>query len=120
MIAQRSGQGSMHCVDVQADDFEGLGAACRALEQNDVRFGEMEDFREEGDEGGVGVAVHRGGGERDLQGSVVEAGDGVAPSSGMDAQGQGAAFGMGAEVGGFRGHGWICGGECGDSSLRSE
>ena len=52
---------------------------------------------EEGDEGGVGAAVGGWGGEGEIERAVVEAGDGVAPGSGVDADGEGAAVGCVAD-----------------------
>ena len=46
---------------------------------------------EEGDEGLVGAAIGGRRGERDLECAVVDAVDGVAPRSGMHANGESAA-----------------------------
>ena len=106
-LGDLGGQGVLGCADVQAGQLDCLVSASRALEQDDVRFAEIEEFGDVGDESGVGLAVDCGGGERDFQGSVVDAGDGVASGSRMDAEGERAAFGVGAQVGEFGGHGWI-------------
>ena len=61
-----------------AGDAEELGAGGRAGDQRDVVFGELEGGGQEGDECLVGAAIDGRRGEGDLQGAVVETGDGVA------------------------------------------
>src|SRR5271168_2596705 len=70
-----------------AGDAEQFAAGGGAGDQGDAGFGEAEDVGEEGDEGLVGAAVDRRGSEGDLQSAGMEAGDGVAAGSGLDADG---------------------------------
>ncbi len=76
---------------------QGLGATGGSSDECDVSTGDVEGFGEEGDERGVGSAVSGRGGEGDFQCAVVGAGDDVAASTGMDAYGEIAASGSGAQ-----------------------
>lgn len=75
----------------EAGDAQRLAAAGCAGEQSDAGAREMEFAGEEGDEGLVGAAIGGRRGEGDFERAIVDAGDGVAPRSGMDANGEGAA-----------------------------
>ena len=83
-----------------AGEAEGLGAAGVTGEELDAEAGDVEALGEEGDERGVRAAVGGWGGEGDLEGVGVSAGDGVAFGAGMDADGEDAAA-----VGGAKDHG---------------
>jgi hypothetical protein len=92
----------------EAGDVEGLAAAGGSGEQGDAGAGDVKFAGEEGDERLVGSAIGGRRGEGDLERAVVDAGDGVAPRSGMHADGEGAAVGGVTDCEGS-GHGswWI-------------
>jgi hypothetical protein len=110
-LSGRKTEGGLDLGGGAARDAEQLAARGGAGEERDARFGEAEGIGEEGDECRVGAAVDGRGGESDLErgGSSnsggVRAGDRVAPGSGMDADGQGAAVRGGVEAGGQGGFG---------------
>jgi len=81
----------------EAFEVQRLGAASRAGYERDMRSGNVESFGEEGDERGVGAAVGGWRGERDFQGAIVRAGDGVASSAGMNAHVNRASDGGGTQ-----------------------
>jgi len=112
-----SGGNILHVLDIgteggaelgggEAGDAQGLGAAGGPGEQSDAGARDAEFAGKEGDEGLVGAAIGGRRGERDLKRAVVDASDGVAPRSGMHAEGKGAAAGDVADCEGG-GHGQL-------------
>ena len=106
----RSGRGEdgaeLGCAET--GDAQGLCAAGGPGEQSDAGARDAELAGEEGDEGLVGAAIGGRRGEGDFERAVMDAGDGVTPRSGMDADGEGAAVGAIADCEGS-GHGscWL-------------
>ena len=92
----------------EAGDAQGFGAAGCAGEQSDASARDVKFAGEEGDESLVGAAIGGRRGERDFERAIVDAGDGVAPRSGMHTDGEGAAVGAIANCeGGGHGSWWI-------------
>jgi len=79
-------------------EVQGFAATGGTGDQRDVSAGNAEVVGEEGDECGVGAAVRWWGGEGDFERAIVDAGDGVAAGAGVNADGEGAAVGGGAEL----------------------
>jgi len=90
----------------EAGDLEGLAAAGGPGDQRDAGARDAKFSGEEGDERLIGPAIGGRSSERDLECAVVDAGDGVAPRSWMDADGEGAAAGAIADCEGS-GHGSV-------------
>ena len=88
----------------EAGDLEGLAAAGGPGDQRDAGARDAKFSGEEGDERLIGPAIGGRSSERDLERAVVDAGDGIAPRTGMHAHGEGAAAGAIADCEGS-GHG---------------
>lgn len=86
-------EGGAELGGAEAGDSEGLAAAGGPGEQSDAGARDVQLGGEEGDESLIGTAIGGRRGEGDLERAVVDAGDGVAPRSWMDADREGAAFG---------------------------
>ena len=91
------GEGGAELGGGEAGDAEGLAAAGGSREKSDASARDVKFAGEKGDEGLVGSAIGGRRGERDFERAVVDAGDGVAPRTGMDADGEGAAVGAVAD-----------------------